>query len=37
MIGAQGDWTVFLTRPAALALILLSAATLAGGLWRRSG
>jgi putative tricarboxylic transport membrane protein len=38
MIGAQNDWTVFFTRPVALALILMSAATVAFPvyrLWRR--
>jgi putative tricarboxylic transport membrane protein len=37
MIGAQGDWTVFFTRPVSLALILLSAVTVAGSLYRRGG
>jgi putative tricarboxylic transport membrane protein len=37
MIGAQGDWTIFFTRPGALALILLSVATVAGALYRRGG
>jgi putative tricarboxylic transport membrane protein len=37
MIGAQGDWTVFFTRPVSLALIFLSAVTIAGSLYRRSG
>jgi putative tricarboxylic transport membrane protein len=37
MIGAQGDWTVFFTRPVSLALIVLSAITVAGSLYRRGG
>jgi putative tricarboxylic transport membrane protein len=34
MIGAQNDWTVFFTRPVSLALMLLSAATVAIPLYR---
>jgi putative tricarboxylic transport membrane protein len=35
MISADNDWTVFFTRPVALGLILLSAATVALTLWRQ--
>jgi putative tricarboxylic transport membrane protein len=35
MIGAQNDWTVFFTRPVALALMLLSAVTVALTLYRQ--
>jgi putative tricarboxylic transport membrane protein len=35
MIGAQNDWTVFFTRPVALALILLSVATVAFPVYRQ--
>jgi putative tricarboxylic transport membrane protein len=35
MIGAENDWTVFFTRPVALALILLSVATVAIPLYRQ--
>jgi putative tricarboxylic transport membrane protein len=34
MISAENDWTVFFTRPVSLALIVLSAVTIAFPLYR---